>query len=553
MDDKPKAILKPIAKRAVEVESEKQAEKAARKEQEKAERYNRIDAVGKKVLDSKRAENDMGETDYEDDIADYEEDDESFDDEAGTFLSEINEGNERGKNDEYYEKQVEGNAPISVNLTNMLMESVDNLNEEQIESIADNIETVAKTERTNVAALKEKGELSKEDIRRIGALERLGIEPERFTLEEIKQIIDYKYGLDEGLQEEKVEYINTIIQRALYSANGSKGYFDNDLRVILREMGIKASDWLEGRSDNVLEVDAATVDDVMGTNAPDSAMVYRFSLDKAIDRVMQLTDLSVVSAKERFETMDFEEMIELGYLQDDDMLVIGPFTKDDLETIERAAAPFWSSSMDQREGGTRYVEGHETIETKDGPVDKVITSRGRHYTTLAKLSNGNFSSLRISETGINTDLTRSFIAREIEPHYRLDTENLVNMACGLVSTAIQVQPLSENATNEEERIYKNLMNNCGRLLYSIAQLILEYGKEDMQNEFNGVFITEKSQVSDFIEKVNVRMAGLSKEDFDAKSKNYSGFIAKMDEKCSRIYDLLCRYNAIIKQTAEDLD
>jgi hypothetical protein len=348
-----------------------------------------------------------------------------------------------------------------------------------------------KENQLTIEAIRDVDALSKDVEYICQELVRYDINPDRMTVEESKLMLDFASGATNEIRDSKVETIMDMITRILNGKHERRDYsFDPEKAEILENLIDKSLRYERGEID----------------------------LEKGFDYMVYPKESHEISQQE-FENlisvMSVDELLDGGYIDEQDLFVHGPFTARDLEFITSFSVDTWVRATDSR-NDSRLTNFFERI------TEKLSYS-------------------------IDDDLNRNFVARAIVPQRRLSAKNMLSLVCAFAlecNDKIFAKRIRRGFKDFEE--YYSLLKSLQLCSYYIS-LVCNFRKDDLKKKWK----VARPTASGFYMDTLTHIEKWEEKDEKNADNDYGAYFVRLDdhffEAQANYTHLLSRKTSMVKE------
>ena len=225
---------------------------------------------------------------------------------------------------------------------------VNHLSLENVLSCVENLVSINETENRTIETLKESGELSEYDMRVYNELKEWNINAERLMVSESKEVLRFITSNEEDIVNEKINRIGSLLSLHLNGMRNRRDWlFDQEKSETLENLLEKISDFQNGKK-----------------------------VSSDFDMSLCPKDLSIEEFNNLVSIFDTEELVELGYLDEDNLYEFGNITRGDLADISYFISSSWTSlsSRNQKDRLGNIINSLETKKRRRSAEDEICQS-----------------------------------------------------------------------------------------------------------------------------------------------------------------------------------
>lgn len=356
------------------------------------------------------------------------------------------------------------------------------LGEDAGKRVAGEIARIENVELNTLSAMEARGEaLAPETLRAARELSIIGVNAYNLTPEETKAVSDFSANATEDIQKKKVEKVADALFHSINGVratrDGTSPAFYNPLETLVKDdMRERYRQYSEGKLD----------------------LSRGFSVEAVLDRKYADGDLSPSEIEELRATLEdednftTEELLEAGYIEEQDLYRYGPFTGRDLENVDFYKTRTWSEL------------------TPDQSVDG-----------LSALLN---KTVQPHTDGLESDLLYDFISSEVMSSRRLNASEMITSAAAAGLSAIE----------EYGKDMPDMLKSSLSYLSYYAANMLTYRTDELKARFNAA----RPVNVEFYKEIANAVANLPEGRKEYLDKNYTGYLERMDDHLMNVLDML---------------
>ena len=391
------------------------------------------------------------------------------------------------QNGERAELQIADEATHSVAL-----ESARNrLGDEDVTRISGELTRIAALELESFDMLQQSGNLPAKTIAEHRELRNAGIDCGQFTPDEIHEIRQFAADATPEIRERKFEMLSNVVTNTRFGAYGERTKNrDPEKAARLNWIADKLALFDEGKFDESLnygfDIQAAIrrrSGDRMDSGDSESDFtggdIYGYSeSDPAYIRFMRETPV---------DEFTVDELVEYEYIDEGDVLVYGPLTRDDVDDIRVFSKERWVDATNFR------------FKPRLGQLLEEINSEAR-------------------SGDISIDLTREYIAREMLKKRRLNGKDLLSL-----STAFGEETVERMASQKlpgGEPLKREL-----QLISYYTGRVLGMKIEEIKKNFGAA----RPITPEFFQEARARLNGMTEMQLEAMEEYQATWLTRLDD------------------------
>ena len=390
------------------------------------------------------------------------------------------------------------------------------LPEKRVKSIIAENERIDQLENTEIIEVRHELDNLPQGFRKIEyGLIAQGINPSLLTVEEAQKLSDYANNATPEIAEEKARAIHDTLMRTRNGVTHRRDWFFNPEKAVRFDyLADKYDRYMRGEIDTECGYDKEFClygydgekldDDRSFDEARDSILSsgnydpspYESYSDRSYARLARDMDSPNSDRARLFENLDKEDLLEEGYISEDDLFVYGPYTNRDLQELENYKSPSWTN-------GPAYGELSRTAELLSETVHK-------------------------NRDSVENDLLREYVAHEFLPSRRMNARNTVS-SLAAIGLDYASTPKEDTSNTLAESIRNKLDSDLKWGTYYIAKLF-DMRREDLKERYGST----RPTTQEFFKEALARSEALTDAQVEDFEKTRGPILAKLDEWLFRV-------------------
>ena len=439
----------------------------------------------------------------------------------------------------------------------ILKENVlNNLSLDAVERIAGKLTEIENIKNNSIANRRKRSELDDSDEKIIAHISDYRINPDNLTMDEAYDFYDFINNANEESINYKIEEIATVISGITKKIEKNRDEYPSQLSLFY-DMQDDLRNWNTGKRNEIAYYDADVIVDELNSSFLRKFETTDGRLAIDVEKVIRRWNeqgLEDDMYRRTFLRDSHEEglidLIEEGYVEEEDFLGYGPLTIGELNLIEDAWYRFdMRDDINYRKKGSNSIRT-ETEFDEDGEITNrktVVTPRPG--STLMSLLN---ETSPIKNVGDVEDIINIKYLEKFLESRRLPLREMTEATIAFVPEAMNVEkPKAPNDDDELQKkidiAYAEMRRACRELCRHAAHMFYDkrvnIGEADKKMAFGDdepsgdelidwklrkVFGTSKPTSDKFLKELNTHINNLSNEQIEITDKNDSRTI-KMDE------------------------
>lgn len=382
------------------------------------------------------------------------------------------------------------------------------------------------TERLHtIEALRERGEHVETCTKLVSALGKYNISCNLMTVDEARQVLSYARNATPEIKAQKVEHVRELIYKVINGVHDRRDYRLDPVKArILETLLDKHQRYEDGEIDMSRKFDVSLYPkqgcdylSLFGEYPSVMSSRDRFD-DYDVREDYDDEDYDGFNAEEylggdeaeirnMFESMTDEELLDGGYIDEEDFFVYGPYTVNDIRNISVLTYETWASVTDKRK--TARLESI---------LSEILDGRG---------------------DSVETDLIRHYVGKVVISARRMSARNLTRMA---VSLGRQCVSEIDNAVNLTERMEQNFGLIKQKLYWCSYYLsrICGYNKDSLVKQFGQA----RPISAEFFTAVGEKVDTWTDAYTDSVENGFDSYLLKLDD---HMFELESYYKNVLRE------